>query len=248
MKNKIIIFLLLAIFQIGFSQNKTILEGTIVSDLGVLESILVVNQTTKKITQTMAGGQFRIEAMLGDILLFTSSNIEPLEIKLNKNSFIQTPLIIKVKVKSIEIKEVLVKTLSAKDLRIINSEVKSYTPAERKLLEAGTFKWYSPLLIPLGGMSITGLINKISGRTALLKKELKIEQNEINRKQLKSIFSKDFYEKVLKIPDDYLEGFLIYCSENPNVIEKIKAKNYGDLRFTLIDLTFKYKEIIAVQK
>ncbi len=83
----------MAIFQIGFSQNKTILEGTIVSDLGVLESILVVNQTTKKITQTMAGGQFRIEAMLGDILLFTSTNIEPLEIKLNKNSFIQTPLI-----------------------------------------------------------------------------------------------------------------------------------------------------------
>ncbi|OWP77210.1 hypothetical protein [Flavobacterium oreochromis] len=248
MKSKIVLWVLFAISQFGFAQNKILLDGIVQSDLGPLDQIIVINRTTKETTTTSSEGKFKIQANSDNLLVFTSSKIEPLEIRLNSNSFKQNPFVVKVKVKVVEMEEVVVKTISAKKLGIITENVKSYTPAERKLLEAGSFKWYSFLLIPVGGMSMTGLINQISGRTAMLKKELKVEQSEINKNRLKSVFSQEFYRDILKIPDNYLDGFIVYASENSKIAQDLQAKNFEALRFDLIDLAVRYKEIITIQK
>lgn len=240
------ILLLLLLFKFNlYSQN--IINGYVESDLGFHDGILVVNRTNKQNTVTANGGRFVIEANVNDVIVFSSPKIEPLEIRLNSNSFRQNPLKIKIKAKINELEEIKIVELSAKKLGIVDKDVKTYTPAERKLSEAGTFKWYSPLLIPFGGMSLSGMINQISGRTARLKKELKVERNEMNLVKLKTAFPEDFYTNTLSIPVDYIDGFLVYASENPKVAQSLKNKNKSVLRFVLIDLAFQFKEDINME-
>ncbi|WP_136668550.1 hypothetical protein [Flavobacterium sp. H122] len=242
---RIVLFLMFLNFNL-YSQNQKI-NGIVESDLGVHDGVLVVNRTNKQNTFTSNGGQFVIEADPDDVLVFSSPKTEPLEIRLNSNSFRQNPLKIKVRVKPSELAEIKIVDISAKRLGVVDNSVKTYTPAERKLRTAGTFKWYSPLLIPFGGMSVDGLINQISGRTSRLKKEAKIERNEFNLAKLKTTFPEDFYISTLSIPPDYIEGFLVYASENPKVVQCLKEKNKNVLRFALTDLAFQYKELISTE-
>ncbi|OWP84643.1 hypothetical protein BWK59_04230 [Flavobacterium davisii] len=54
------------------------------------------------------------------------------------------------------------------------------------------------LLIPLGGVGIKGLINQISGRIAMFKKELKIEQKRNELCLSKISFKRCFFYKCFK--------------------------------------------------
>jgi hypothetical protein len=240
---RIILFLSLLNFSLFAQEN--VINGVVESDLGVHDGVLVVNRTNKKNTVTVNGGQFVIEAATNDVLVFSSPKIDPLEIRLNTNSFRQNPLKIKVRVKPSELAEIKIVDISAKKLGVVDKNVKTYTPAERKLRTAEKFKWYSPLLIPFGGMSVDGLINQISGRTNRLKKEVVIERNEMNLEKLKNSFTEDFFTDTLSLPSNYIQGFLVYASENPKVAQSLKDKNKDALRFILIDLAFQYKELIS---
>ncbi|WP_428224326.1 hypothetical protein [Flavobacterium sp.] len=228
-----------------FAQNKIV--GKINSELGELDGILVVNRSLKIQTVSKNGGYFELEAYPNDVIVFTAQKIEPLEIRLNSNSFLQNPLYVRVRVKANELAEIKVASISAKRLGIVG-DVKTYTPAERRLRTAEKFKWYSPLLIPFGGISVDGVINSISGRTAMLKKEVQVERFEMNNAKLRTLFSEDFYTTTLAMPAEYIDGFLVYVSENPKVIQNLKAKNTGALRFLLIEMAFKYKEMITQEK
>lgn len=242
-----IIFLLFLFSCDLFAQEQQIISGVVASDLGVLDGVIVVNRTNKENTTTAQGGKFVIKAKINDVLVFSSVKIEPLEIRLNSNSFRQNPLMIKIKVKPSELAEIKIYEISAKKLGIVDKNVKTYTPAERKLRTAEQFKWYSPLLIPFGGMSVDGLINQISGRTNMLKKELVNERHEMNLQQLKNLFDENFFINTLSLPPDYVQGFLVYASENPKVTQWLKGKNRDALRFALIDLAFQYKELIKIE-
>ena len=106
-------------------------------------------------------------------------------------------------------------------LGIVPANQRTYTPAERKLAAAGDFKWYSPLLIPLGGMSVDGLINSISGRTSMLKKELVVERKEMLQTKTSDYFDRKYFVETLNIPDEYVDGFLFYIVENEKDMEEL---------------------------
>lgn len=240
---RIMFFLLFLNFNLLAQEQ--VVNGLVESDLGVLDGVLVVNRINKENTYTSLGGKFEIKAKINDVLVFSSPKIEPLEIRLNGNSFRQIPLKIQVRVKTSELAEIKILEISAKKLGVVDKNVKTYTPAERKLYTAGVFKWYSPILIAFGGMDLDGMINAISGRTAMLKKELKTERYLMNVDKLKSTFPEDFYINTLNLPSIYVQGFLVYASENPKVAQCLKDKNSNALRFALIDLAFHYKELIS---
>ncbi len=121
--------------------------------------------------------------------------------------------------------------------------MKEFTPAERKLAAAGDFRWYSPLLIPVGGMSVDGLINAISGRTAMLKKELVVERNEMLLESIKLNYDKEFITNRLKIPEAYVEGFYFYILDEQEFLTSFKAKNKTMNEFVLSKLASKYLEL-----
>ena len=120
---------------------------------------------------------------------------------------------------------------------------KTYTPAERKLAAAEEFKWYSPLLIPLGGMSVDGLLNSISGRTSMLKKELVVERKEMLQMKTSDYFEKKYFIETLKIPEIYVDGFLFYIAENERFARAMKDKNKTMVSFILSELAVEYLKL-----
>lgn len=228
MKHLIAVFFI-GVFQSAFSQCE--LKGKVISDIVDVKDIIVFNFTTKKDTLTDSNGLFSIEAKSGDVLIVSSPKLEGLEIVLNENSFRMNPLIIKAKSKVNELAEVQVSRITAKSLGIIDKNVKEYTVAERRLRTAST-----------GGP--VGLIyNLLSGQKNMLKKIVEVEKYETTHEKLINLLTEDFFLTTLKITKENLNGFLIFASEASTIAKLLKDKNYGNLKFKLVELAFKFKEI-----
>jgi hypothetical protein len=237
--------LLLFLFQNLFSQS--VLKGKVISEVNP-DGIMVVNFTTKVSTITSDGGFFSILASSGDVLIITSKNIEGVQLRLDANSFNREILNIVVKAKTNELAEVQIKSISAKSLGVVPNNVKEYTPAERKLRTAEQFKWYSPLLIPFGGMSVDGLINQISGRTNQLKKELSVEKKELLLSRLDEMYEEQFYVETLQIPQEYIKGFQIFALDDAKFVEAVKSKNRTLVTFLMGNIANEYKMLISTEK
>ena len=240
-QNKYLIVVLLLLFQNIFSQS--VLKGKVISEVNP-DGILVVNFTTKASTTTADGGLFSIEASPGDLLVVSAKYIEGVQVKLTEYSFKKETLNIVVKTKANELAEIKVKSITAKSLGVVSGNVKEYTPAERKLKTAGKLKWYSPLLIPFGGMSVDGVINQISGRTNMLKKELSVEKKELLLAQLELMYDEQFYIESLQIPQEYIKGFQIYALDDVKFVEALKSKNRTLVTFLIGDIATQYKALI----
>ena len=228
MKNLLAVFFI-GIFQSAFSQCE--LKGKVISDINDVKDIIVFNFTTKKDTLTDSSGLFTIEAKAGDRLIISSPKLEGLEIVLNENSFRMNPLIIQVKSKANELAEIQINRITAKSLGIIGKDVKEYTVAERRLRTAST------------GGPVVMIYNLISGQKNMLKKIVEVEKYETNHEKLLRLLTEDFFLTTLKIAKENLNGFLIFASEDMTIAKLLKDKNYGNLKFKLVELTFKYKEI-----
>ncbi|MCD8518998.1 MAG: carboxypeptidase-like regulatory domain-containing protein [Flavobacterium sp.] len=159
-----------------------------------MEGIHVINLSKRNGAVTDSRGYFQIKAKVSDTLQFSAVNLKATRHVLKASDFSNDLLLIKMESLITELEEVAIinyKNINAVALGIVPANQKTYTPAERKLAAAGDFKWYSPLLIPLGGMSVDGLINSISGRTAMLKKELVVERKRIIASQNLRIILKE---------------------------------------------------------
>lgn len=222
-------FLLVGFSQLGFSQCE--LKGKIISDILDVKDVIVFNFTTKKNTVTDAKGLFLIEAKPGDVLIISSPKLEGLEIVLNQNSFKMNPLIIEALSKANELDEIQISRISAKSLGIIGKNVKEYTVAERRLRSAST------------GGPVGMIYNLISGQKKMLKRIVEVEKYELNHEKLLRVLTEDFFLTTLKIAKENLNGFLIFASEDMEIAKLLKDKNYGNLKFKLVELAFKFKEI-----
>jgi hypothetical protein len=165
---------------------------------------------------------------------------------MKESDFSNDLLLIKMESLITELEEVAIinyKNINAVALGIVPTNQKTYTPAERKLSAAGDFKWYSPLLIPLGGMSVDGLINSISGRTSMLKKELVVEKKEMLQLKTTDYFERSYFTKTLKIPEIHVDGFLFYIVENERYVRAMKDKNKTMATFLLSGLAVEYLKL-----
>jgi hypothetical protein len=230
----------------GFSQNKTTLNGKIVSDATDIEGVLIKNIATNQETYSQRGGYFSINGKQNDTLMFSAFNLKATMHIIKEKDFGENLIFITMPLNRTELKELAIidyKSINAVSLGIVPKGQKTYTPAERKLLTAGQFKWYSPLLIPVGGMSVDGLINAISGRTNMLKKEVEVEKKELLQIKLANKYDKEYIINTLKIPEEYVEGFVFYTAENNRFAEAMRVKNYTMATFILSELASKYREL-----
>lgn len=240
--------LLLYIFfpLVVLSQNDSIVSGKIVSESSLLEGIHVINLSKRNGAITDARGYFQIKAKVSDTLQFSAVNLKATRHVLKASDFSNDLLLIKMESLITELEEVAIinyKNINAVALGIVPANQKTYTPAERKLAAAGDFKWYSPLLIPLGGMSVDGLINSISGRTAMLKKELVVERKELLQAKTSDYFERKYFVETLKIPDEFVDGFLFYIVENEKFVNAMKDKNKTMATFVLSELAVEYLKL-----
>ena len=240
MKIKITLQLVLFfLVQLTFGQAEMLQEirGKISADSVSVDRVNVVNLTTEKATVSDAKGFFVLPVKIGDIIVFTAVNLETLRKKIDLQDLSKEFIAIQMIPKSIILKEVVVNesSITAESLGIIPYGQKKYTPAERKLYTATS------------GGGIDGLLNSISGRKAMLKKDIIVEKKQQLLVRIDGLFEDKYYTETLKIPSDYIKGFQYYCIDDVPFANALRAKNKTMLFFLIVKLAENYNEIIAVE-
>ncbi len=227
-------FILVANTILAQESARTILNGKINANTIDLEGVYVINLRTEKSTITEKEGYFSIAAIPGDTLLFSAIHLKEIRVVLGKEDF-QKEFLVKMESKITSLKEVVVKrydNINAVSLGISPSGMLHRTQAERKLYTAKS-------------TAGDALLNLMSGRTAMLKKEIVVEGKLSFINQIDNMFNEDYFRKILKIPAEYVKGFEFYIVENERFTNVLKSKNKTQIEFAMVSLAEKYNLIIA---
>lgn len=238
--NNTFLVLFLFFFQISFGQNTNTKEilGQVSEESSSVEKVNIINNTTQVTTVSDVDGMFLMKVKEGDVLVFSAINLEPLRYRITAEDLTSNLLRIKMKVKEIQLKEVIVNEnadITSENLGIIPHGQKKYTPAERKIYTATS-------------TSVDKLLNGISGRTAMLKKEAKVEKKEMLFRKMEYLFDEAYYTERLKIPLEYIKGFQLYCVDNPEFAVSLNTKNKTMSMFLITGLAQEYLTIIEHER
>jgi hypothetical protein len=232
-----LLFIVFLFAQVVLAQTDNIKEirGKIIADSVAVDRITIENVTTDKTAFSDVNGFFTVAVKEGDVLIFTAVNLEGLRRKIIEQDLLQEIITVVMIPKSIILKEVIVNesSITAESLGIIPYGQKKYTPAERKLYTATS------------GNGIDGLLNAISGRKAMLKKEIVIEKKEQLLARIEVLFEDKYYIETLKIPTDYIKGFHYYCIDDIAFANALRSKNKTMVMFLIVRLSENYNALIA---
>ena len=230
MKKWVVLFLFLGTFSMwSQDRNEKLLQGIIAADDALLSGIDVVNLGNEKVTVTNSKGEFSILAKADDILVFSSKSLEMRRVLIDEDDLKSGTITVNMYPKINELDEVIVKKSPIEGVSIIPGQ-KQYTPAERKLRTATT----GILDVPL---------NWMSGRTAMLKKEVVVERKERLLDKVGILYEDKYYIETLKIPEIYIDDFQRYIIEDKEFTAALKVKNRTMMLFLISKLAVNYNAI-----
>ena len=252
MNCKITFFVLFSFFTIvGFSQSEKIISGKILVKNATPSGVHIINLVNEKEVISNENGEFKILAKVDDLLVFSSLTLDYqrkiIEVEDYNAGFFTMEMTAKINQLD-EVEVVHYTKINAVDLGILSKKPKVYTPAERRLENAGVFRPTDILLIPFGGMPVEPLLNAISGRTKQLKKELQIERKEFAILKIGDLFPDEYFVSQLKIPKDYVKAFQYYCVEKKDFIPVLKSKNKSLIAFKMSELAVEYNKLLNEKK
>ncbi|MCC8360541.1 carboxypeptidase-like regulatory domain-containing protein [Salinimicrobium sediminilitoris] len=211
----LLIFFLLSLSTVG--QERSLLQGKILTPDGEIFSINIVNLTSKTGTTNNSKGEFEIEVVVNDTLLFSSVQFDQREIIITKEVLKKAFLTVLLVEKIDELKEVSISNISlsgnlAKDIEDIPtltqadigfpmSDVPPPTSIERKLTTASS------------GMDL--LFNTLNGKIKMLKKAAANEDLSQLVDAGENALPESFFEELL-IPKDKIRDFVYFCAEDPD--------------------------------
>lgn len=236
MKNRLL-FVVFLVVTVCAAQRPMLLKGQVVADIKDLKGINIVHLESKKEIVTSEEGLFSIYAKAGDTLVFTSVQLNEKRIVIEKEDFDYLPFLVKMNVKVVQLNEVVIEqsNITAESLGLVPKGLKTYTPAERKYYTATT----GP---------VDALVNAINGKAKQRKKEIVIERHQRVKQQLEQQFDTAYFVNELKIPETYIEGFLVFASENQELANAVKRKNKPLLQFELVKLASEYIKKVSNEK
>ena len=230
MKKRVVLLLFLGTFSMwSQDRNEKILQGIIVADDALLLGIDVVNLGNEKVTVTNNKGEFSILAKADDILVFSSKSLEMRRVLIDEDDLKSGTITVNMYPKINELDEVIVKKSPIEGVSIIPGQ-KQYTPAERKLHTATNGILDAP-------------INWMSGRTAMLKKEVAVERKERLLDKIGILYEDKYYIDTLKIPEIYIDDFQRYIIEDKEFTAALKVKNRTMMLFLISKLAVNYNAI-----
>jgi hypothetical protein len=243
-----IVLLLFAVNQL--SAQDTIskdVKGKVVSEAPELDNIYIINLKTEATATTTQGGYFEIAAAAGDTLLFSAVQIKGKKMMLTDKDLAKDLVLVKLDAVVNRLDEVVVrqyKNINAVSLGIIPADTKHYTAAERKLKAASGADFKGNTDGSMGASaSVDPLLNWMSGRTAMLEKELEVEKKETLLQRIENQFGIDYFTEKLKIPKEYVKGFWYYVVEETRFVSALNAKNKVMEAFILAELATNYLEL-----
>ncbi len=225
MKIKLLLPLLFLLFDAyGQESDDRVLYGRVVAGGVAIAEVDVVNLVNEKAVRSNHNGEFRILAKPDDLLVISGKDFEYMRLSVSESDYAEQPLVINLIPKAIELEETVVNAhahINAVDLGILQSAPKVYTPAERKLYAAES----GPL---------DAVLNMMSGRTEMRRKEVQVEKKEMLLERLKVLFEDEsYFSKHLSIPADRIEAFLYFAVEDATLASAVSQKNKDLVSFNL---------------
>ncbi|MFP9099449.1 hypothetical protein ACLI09_10370 [Flavobacterium sp. RHBU_24] len=220
---------------LGFAQERSPLNGKLVSGFGDLEGVYVINRTAKTETNTTRGGYFTINVAVNDTLIFSALQFKAVDVPLTPELVAKELLLVPIEPQAHELSELIINDYShinSESLGLVPAGQKQYTPAERKLNTASNWK-----MNPLG---LDPIINAFSGRTKMLMQAADVEKKYDLMEKIAYIYTEEDIVSKLKIPLDYVQGFIYYIVENKYFAKAIAEKNHELARFMITGLAGKY--------
>ena len=230
MKKWVVLLLFFSTFSLwSQDRNEKLLQGIIAADDALLSGIDVVNLGNEKVTVTSSKGEFSILAKADDILVFSSKSLEMRRLLIDEDDLKSGTITVNMYPKINELDEVIVKKNAAEGVSIIPGQ-KQYTPAERKLHTATSGLLDAP-------------ISWMSGRTAMLKKEVVVERKERILDKIGILYEDKYYIETLKVPEIYIDDFQRYIIEDKEFTAALKVKNRTMMLFLISKLAVNYNAI-----
>lgn len=230
MKKWVVLLLFFSTFSLwSQDRNEKLLQGIIAADDALLSGIDVVNLGNEKVTVTNSKGEFFILAKADDILVFSSKSLEMRRILIDEDDLKSGNITLNMYPKINELDEVIVKKNAVEGVSIIPGQ-KQYTPAERKLHTATSGLLDAP-------------ISWMSGRTAMLKKEVVVERKERILDKIGILYEDKYYIETLKVPEIYIDDFQRYIIEDKEFTAALKVKNRTMMLFLISKLAVNYNAI-----
>lgn len=222
------------LFFISISNAQSVeIKGKIIVDDDEIEGIHVINKTAGKFTITNSNGEFLIPARLNDTIIFSAIKYKPKEVVVNAG-------ILKSKILNVFLTELVnqldevvigkiltgnlmsdIENSDAKrdinfyDLGIQGYTGKPFTQSERRYNEATTGGGIVPL---------NPILNYFSGRTKMLKNQIKLERLNECLERIKSNLSQTFFESN-QLAQEYREEFFYFCLEDDDFSTICELKN-----------------------
>ena len=230
MKKCVVLLLFFSTFSLwSQDRNEKLLQGIIAADDALLSGVDVVNLGNEKVTVTNSKGEFFILAKADDILVFSSKSLEMRRLLIDEDDLKSGTITVNMYPKINELNEVIVKKNPIEGVSIIPGQ-KQYTPAERKLHTATSGLLDAP-------------ISWMSGRTAMLKKEVVVERKERLLDKIGILYEDKYYIETLKVPEIYIDDFQRYIIEDKEFTAALKVKNRTMMLFLISKLAVNYNAI-----
>ena len=232
---------------VAFSQSEKNISGQLICKDAALQGITILNLVTEKEAISNFEGRFSIAAKPEDLLVVQSSNFEYLRKIVADDDFKKETIFIYLVKKIEQLEEVKIvnySKINTVDLGIQQTAAKTYTPAERKLRTATALYAQATVGSMAGGsMGLDPLINAITGRTKMLKRNLSLDQTRRRALKLSEMFLDSYYINTLKIPEKSVKAFHYFAADDQNVINGLALKNKFLVSFALINVSEEYLKL-----
>ena len=227
--------------------NRVSLQGNIRVESNDVDGIHVQNTTSNKATITDGYGFFSILVQLNDTLVFSAIQFKKKEFVITQSLLESKSIVVLMEEADNQLDEVVVmpynlsgdlskdadnlkdKVVTASTLGLPNAYVKKKTQNERKLAEADGGGWFNSVGGGIGGVggavNLHKILNRVSGRTKMLKERVaRDEKNELIA-QLNSFYADTLITKKLKIPELRINEFFFYCEVDANFASLVQSKD-----------------------
>jgi len=229
MKNSLICLFLFFLPLLAFSQTeRQLLLGTVISDSLKVESISVINTSSKRSTITNEEGNFAIHAKISDTLQFSGLAFRDAQVVLRKADFMLAKFVVKLDVNVNVMDEIVITSnpltgnLAVDSKRVKPLEIKlNFDPV--KLTDPNSMDNYAftvPIqnnALPNTGNTMNGInFNKVARLFSKPRKKsppppIDPDQGKTFHEIIAERYSDRFFTDDLKIPYDEIGLFIAFC-------------------------------------
>ncbi|MDA9335503.1 carboxypeptidase-like regulatory domain-containing protein [Flavobacteriaceae bacterium] len=230
------LFLLNLITLLNLQAQQIELSGQIIAN-GQVEGIHVINKTAYRYATTDQNGFFIIEAKPSDSLYFSSIQYIPKTIVLSAQNISTKSITVTLSESINALDEVLIGTLLTGDLNsdIGNSDAKrpidfydlgipGYTGPRMNLTERRLYDADHGVLYTGLGLNVNKLLNRITGRTKMLKEHVKLDKDKQTIRRIKEIIAPLFFINHELEKEKRME-FYFFCADAPDFQERCRGKS-----------------------